>query len=76
MSKPPVPVIFLYDSDEFWDHIRQLICEEIAAPTSRLAIYTTQDIGHLFQIPPETIEDWARRGILKPVKMTTQTAEP
>jgi hypothetical protein len=69
MPKPPVPVVFLYDPDEFWEHIRQLIREEIAASTTRQAIYTEQDIARLFQITLETIEDWTRRGILKPVKI-------
>jgi hypothetical protein len=69
MSKPPVPVVFLYDPDEFWEDIRQLIREEIATSTVRQAIYTEQDIARLFQIPAGTIEDWIRRGILKPVKI-------
>jgi hypothetical protein len=51
MSKPPVPVVFLYDPDEFWEHIRQLIREEVAASRARQAIYTEQDIARLFQIP-------------------------
>ena len=69
MPKPPVPVVFLYDPDEFWEHIRQLIREELAASATRQAIYTTADIQQLFQIPPETATDWIRRGILKPVKI-------
>jgi hypothetical protein len=69
MSTPPVPVVFLYEPDEFWEHIRRLIQEDIAAATGRQAIYTTEDIQRLFQIPPETTSDWIRRGILKPVKI-------
>jgi Helix-turn-helix domain len=69
MSTPLVPVVFLYDPNEFWEHIRQIIREEIAAAAGHQAIYTTEDIRRLFQIPPETVVDWIRRGILKPVKI-------
>jgi Helix-turn-helix domain len=72
MPKPPVPVVFLYDPEEFWEHIRQLIREELAKAADRQAIYSTADLCRLFQIQPATVDDWAGRGILKPVKIRGQ----
>jgi hypothetical protein len=72
MPQPPVPVLFLYDPEEFWEHIRQLIREELAKANSRQAIYSPDDVARIFQIPPDTIDAWTRQGILKPVKIRSQ----
>jgi hypothetical protein len=69
MPQPPVPVLFLYDPNEFWESIRQLIREELAKANSRQAIYTPDDVTRIFQIPKSTLDDWTRQGILKPVKI-------
>jgi hypothetical protein len=69
MSTPPVPLVFLYDPSAFWENIRQLIREELARTAGRQAIYTTEDVRRLFQLSPETLDDWIRRGILKPVNI-------
>jgi Helix-turn-helix domain len=69
MVIPPVPVVFLYDPEEFWEHIRQLIREELARTAGRQAIYTTEDVRRLFQLPADTMDDWIRRGILKPINI-------
>jgi hypothetical protein len=65
-NNPPVPVIFLYDPEEFWEHVRVLIREEVARSKP---LYTADEVSQLFHISKKEINDWIRRDTLKPIRI-------
>jgi hypothetical protein len=82
MSRPPVPILFLYDPAEFWEQVRQLVREEIVQvlvdpapkhPAFERAgvvvkrVYTGEEVRVLFGITAKELAKWVREGLLKPV---------
>jgi hypothetical protein len=84
---PPVPVLMLYDPEEFWEQVRATIREEIAQAHAQTGLvqaaldkaglpvkpaYTTAEIRQLFQLSDKTQEEWIRHGLLKPTRIGRQ----
>jgi|HubBroStandDraft_1064217.scaffolds.fasta_scaffold458851_1 hypothetical protein len=80
MPDPPVPVLMLYDPEEFWEKVRATVREEIARADSQNALlqsaiekaglplkpaYTSAEITALFQLSEGTLEEWAEHGLLR-----------
>jgi hypothetical protein len=80
MPDPPVPVLMLYDPDEFWALVRATVREEIERADSQNALlqsaiekaglpvkpaYTPAEITALFQLSEGTVEEWADHGLLR-----------
>jgi hypothetical protein len=82
MTKPPVPILFLYDPAEFWEQVRQLAREEIVQALVDPApghpafartgvgvkrVYPGEEVRVLFGITAKELATWVREGLLKPV---------
>ncbi|HXB07931.1 MAG TPA: hypothetical protein VNW04_12460 [Puia sp.] len=85
--KSPVPVLMLYDPEEFWEQVRATVREEIAQAriqTTALPLalekaglpikpaYTLNEIRQLFQLTKPVLNNWIRQGLLKPVPLGRQ----
>jgi excisionase family DNA binding protein len=76
-------MLFPYEPDEFWDHMRTIIREEIAKSIKEkpaVAIYETKGLTYkpllkitevctFFQVSRPTIYDWIKHGKLKPYRI-------
>jgi hypothetical protein len=80
MAEPPVPVLMLYDPEEFWAKVRATVREEMAAVHAEYngfisalekaglpikPAYTPAEITALFQLSEGTLEEWAEHGLLR-----------
>jgi hypothetical protein len=80
MAEPPVPVLMLYDPEEFWEQVRKTVREEIAAAQAQQNVvqsamekaglplkpaYTPAEIKTLFQLSDEIMEEWTSAGLLR-----------
>jgi len=87
MPTNPVPVLMLYDPEEFWAAVRATVREELArAPAQSGALqsalghagltlkpaYTMSEIQQLFQLSDETLAEWTGAGLLKPTRLGRQ----
>lgn len=87
MAEPPVPVLVLYDPEEFWAAVRTTVREEIAATQAQHNLiqsaldkaglpfkpaYTLAEIKSLFQLSDETLEEWTSAGLLRPAPVGRQ----
>ncbi len=77
------PMLFPYEPDQFWEHMRAIIREEIAKTAKEKpqdAIYETKGLTYkpllkisevcsFFQVSRPTIYDWIKHGKLKPYRV-------
>jgi len=77
------PVLFPYEPEEFWEHIRLIIREEIIKSTKEkplTAVTETQgltykplfkiaEVCNVFHVTRPTIYEWIKDGKLKPYKI-------
>jgi len=85
-TKSTTPILFPYEPQEFWQHIRTIIREEIKAlePTKQAnanfetpgltykPLYKISEVCSLLQISRPTIYDWIKHGKLKPYKIRSR----
>ncbi len=82
-----VPILIPFEPEEFWDHIREIIREELSrkqkvqqGATSIMEtpgliekpLYKMQEICTLFKVTKPTIYDWIKHGKLKRVKIRSR----
>ena len=85
---PPVPVLMLYDPEEFWEAVRRLTREEIAKSQTQTGLvqsaldkaslplkpaYNMAEIKRLFKLSDETLGEWTTAGLLRPTPIGRQT---
>jgi hypothetical protein len=88
MPEPPVPVLMLFDPEEFWEKVRATVREEIAATQAQHNLvqsaiekaglwvkpaYTALEIQQLFQLSDQVFDDWVKDGLLKPTRIGRQS---
>ena len=90
MPKPPlpIPVLMLYDPDEFWEQVRDFVREAIvqaqtpagglqaALDKSGLPLkpaYTLTEIRQLFHLSVQTLDEWIQNGLLPTARMGRQS---
>src|SRR5687768_3113214 len=86
-SNNSVPILFPFESEEFWTQIRKIIQEEISriqpknAATSSLMetpgltekpLYKINEICMLFNVSKPTIYEWIKHGKLRRVKIRSR----
>ena len=83
MNNPTTPILFPYDPNEFWEHMREIIREEIKktshakveVDTSKVEGMTYKpllkmaEVCMFFQVSRPTIYDWIKHGKLKPYRI-------
>ena len=84
MAEPPVPVLMLYDPEEFWEKVRATVRQEMAAVhagyngfTSALEkadlpvkpAYNFTEVRQLFQISQPILDAWVHHGLLRPTRI-------
>ena len=80
MPTKPVPVLMLYDPEEFWAEVRATVRDELARAHAQSGAlqtaldkaglplkpaYTMSEIQQLFQLSDETLREWTGAGLLK-----------
>lgn len=79
------PLLIPYEPDEFWEHLRAIIREEIiktskgknstTCQTSGLEykpLYKINEVCDLFQVTRPTVYDWVKHGKLRPHKIRSR----
>ena len=81
------PILFPYEPAEFWEHIRQIIHDEVGKIEKKVQacpvvyetpgmtykpLYKINELCSLFQVSKPTIYDWVRHGKLKPFKIRSR----
>ena len=83
MSNATTPMLFPYEPEQFWEHMRAIIREEMATITNEKppdATYETKGLTYkpllkltevcsFFQVSRPTIYDWIKHGKLKPYRV-------
>jgi hypothetical protein len=84
MAEPPVPVLMLYDPDEFWQQVRATVREEMAAvhagyngfitalEKAGLPVkpaYSFAEVRQLFGISQPILDQWAHHGLFRPTRI-------
>jgi excisionase family DNA binding protein len=83
MNNPTTPMLFPYDPNEFWEHMREIIKEEIVKSAKEMppaAVFETKGLTYkpllkitevctFFQVSRPTIYDWIKHGKLKPYRI-------
>jgi excisionase family DNA binding protein len=84
MNDQGMPMLFPYDPAQYWEQVRKIIREEIAAinhlrdapansyETPGLTykpLYSMDEIALMFGVSKPTLYDWTKHGKLKPVKI-------
>lgn len=88
MKSGTTPMLFPYDPEEYWQHVRQIIREEVSKiakekPAAEGLVLETPGLTHkpllkipelckLFQVTKPTIYGWIKVGKLKPVKVRSR----
>jgi excisionase family DNA binding protein len=82
-----VPILIPFEPEEFWNHIRVIIREEVSRNQKEQPLMTTimdtpgltekplykiQEICSLFKVTKPTIYDWIKHGKLKRVKIRSR----
>ncbi|CAN5398256.1 hypothetical protein BH10BAC2_BH10BAC2_46570 [soil metagenome] len=82
-----VPILIPFEPEEFWEHIREILREEISRNqklqqvTSNIMetpgliekpLYKIQEICSLFKVTKPTIYDWIKHGKLKRLKIRSR----
>lgn len=82
-----VPMLFPFEPNEFWEHMRQIIREEVSKSQkepiklienmstpglTEKPLYKIQEICSLFKVTKPTIYDWIKHGKLKRVKIRSR----
>ena len=83
MPDPPVPVLMLFDPEEFWQQVRATVREEMAAIQAEYSgflsaiekaglrvkpAYTLAEVRELFGVSQAIIDAWAHHGLLCPTR--------
>ncbi|WP_018615682.1 helix-turn-helix domain-containing protein [Segetibacter koreensis] len=77
------PILFPYSQEEFWEHIRSIIREEISKikkekPSTPVSdtpgltyypLFKIADVCNVFRVTRPTIYEWIKDGKLKPYKI-------
>ena len=86
-GNPVTPILIPYEPAEFWEHIRQIVQDEVAkiemkVPASPVVyetpgmtykpLYKINELCSLFQVSKPTIYDWVKHGKLKPFKIRSR----
>ena len=80
------PILFPYDPERFWNHIRQVIREEITTVEKKTIkpisyetagmtykpLYKISELCNIFQVTKPTIYEWIKYGKLKPFKVRSR----
>ena len=77
------PILIPYEPEEFWQHLRVIIREELVKTgkkespfqTSGLEykpLYKITEVCDLFQVTRPTIYDWIKHGKLRPYKIRSR----
>jgi len=84
MADPPVPVLMLYDPEEFWEQVRATVRDEMAAvhagyngfisalEKAGLPVkpaYTLAEVRQLFGISQSILDGWAHHGLFRPTRI-------
>jgi hypothetical protein len=84
MPEPPVPVLMLYDPEEFWTAVRSTVREEMAAvhagyngfitalEKAGLPVkpaYNLAEVRQLFQISQPILDGWVHHGLFRPTRI-------
>jgi hypothetical protein len=87
MADPPVPVLMLYDPEEFWAKVRATVREEMAAVHAEYngfisalekaglpikPAYSFAEVRQLFGISQAIVDQWAHHGLLRPTRIGTR----
>ena len=80
-----IPMLFPFDPNEFWEHIRKIVKEEVcnnekqkklfeseSNTLSDKQLYKIADICSMFNISKPTIYEWIKAGKLKPLKIRSR----
>lgn len=81
MDNKMMPMLIPYEPKEFWDMIRKIVCEELeqlkvqrshlldTPGLTEKPLYKVAEICELFKISRPTVNEWARKGQLRKVKV-------
>lgn len=87
MLNSPLPILIPYEPDAFWEEIRKIVHDELSKlDLSRPSVssesevlgltykplYNMNEICKFFGISKQTVYDWTKNGILKPVKIQSR----
>jgi hypothetical protein len=87
MPTNPVPVLMLYDPEEFWAAVRRFVREETRLAQTPAGLlqtaldktglplkpaYTPAEIQQLFNVTDQTLDEWTGAGLLKPTRIGRQ----
>lgn len=84
---PATPILFPFDPELFWEHLRILVREELQSAGTFTAretvshetpgltykpLYKISEVCQVFRVSRTTIYDWIRHGKLKPFKVQSR----
>lgn len=82
-NSTPAPILFPYEPEEFWEHIRLIIREEITRTSKEKSsgsltetngltykpLFKIAEVCTFFHVSRPTIYEWIKDGKLKPYKI-------